>query len=317
MATQSAAALIRRRRRKCISYLKYYRDIVLTGLFHTWERRLHAVSKDRVVRPFEWGLDWIEPNGAQTRGLCRTAPARLGLTGRSEQPAILRHSRAHRISRSGPAWMARRAALSFPSAMHTPLSRKQHGARVVFPRRGGSCPPDPPRIPAACRARAAAVECRSRRTHRPVPPAEPLRHERAAPLPSLPSRAKARGIDPGRLHRERQHRPDRSGLPAGGHGCASGDCLAGRTGIRPHRHPRYEPRVVSFAPDRGARATGPGAGTQPHLALLCRCRVARALHLARTEESRGCHRPRALEIVVAAHQPAGLPRSRSRTRKPC
>ena len=32
-------------------------------LFHAWERRLHAVSKDRVVRPFEWGLDWIESNG--------------------------------------------------------------------------------------------------------------------------------------------------------------------------------------------------------------------------------------------------------------
>jgi len=28
-------------------------------LFHAWERRLAAVSKDRVVRPFEWGLDWI------------------------------------------------------------------------------------------------------------------------------------------------------------------------------------------------------------------------------------------------------------------
>ena len=35
---------------------------VLARLFHAWERRLHAVSKDRVVRPFEWGLDWIEPS---------------------------------------------------------------------------------------------------------------------------------------------------------------------------------------------------------------------------------------------------------------
>ncbi|MSO57199.1 MAG: abhydrolase domain-containing 18 [Acidobacteria bacterium] len=33
--------------------------------FHAWERRLHAVSKDRVVRPFDWGLDWIESNGHQ------------------------------------------------------------------------------------------------------------------------------------------------------------------------------------------------------------------------------------------------------------
>jgi dienelactone hydrolase len=36
---------------------------VLARFFHSWERRLHSVSKDRVVRPFEWGLDWIEPNG--------------------------------------------------------------------------------------------------------------------------------------------------------------------------------------------------------------------------------------------------------------
>jgi hypothetical protein len=36
---------------------------VIASLFHAWERRLHAASKDRVVRPFEWGLDWIELNG--------------------------------------------------------------------------------------------------------------------------------------------------------------------------------------------------------------------------------------------------------------
>ena len=36
---------------------------MFTNVFHAWERRLHAVSKDRVVRPFEWGLDWIEPTG--------------------------------------------------------------------------------------------------------------------------------------------------------------------------------------------------------------------------------------------------------------
>jgi dienelactone hydrolase len=36
---------------------------MLTRLFHAWERRLAAVSTDRVVRPFEWGTDWIPPNG--------------------------------------------------------------------------------------------------------------------------------------------------------------------------------------------------------------------------------------------------------------
>jgi hypothetical protein len=36
---------------------------MLSLFFHSWERRLADVSKDRVVRPFEWGLDWIQGNG--------------------------------------------------------------------------------------------------------------------------------------------------------------------------------------------------------------------------------------------------------------
>jgi hypothetical protein len=36
---------------------------VIADFFHRWERRLADVSKDRVVRPFEWGLEWIPTNG--------------------------------------------------------------------------------------------------------------------------------------------------------------------------------------------------------------------------------------------------------------
>jgi dienelactone hydrolase len=32
-------------------------------LFHAWERYLASTSKDRKVRPFEWGLDWLSPGG--------------------------------------------------------------------------------------------------------------------------------------------------------------------------------------------------------------------------------------------------------------
>jgi dienelactone hydrolase len=39
--------------------------VVIAKCFHAWERRLHAASKDRIVRPFDWGLDWIEANGHQ------------------------------------------------------------------------------------------------------------------------------------------------------------------------------------------------------------------------------------------------------------
>ena len=35
---------------------------MLQAFFHAWERRLASVTKDRVVRPFEWGLDWIPDN---------------------------------------------------------------------------------------------------------------------------------------------------------------------------------------------------------------------------------------------------------------
>jgi dienelactone hydrolase len=36
---------------------------MLQMLFHAWERRLASVTKDRIVRPFDWGLDWMPQNG--------------------------------------------------------------------------------------------------------------------------------------------------------------------------------------------------------------------------------------------------------------
>jgi len=36
---------------------------MLQTIFHAWERRLASVTKDRVVRPFEWGLEWVPRNG--------------------------------------------------------------------------------------------------------------------------------------------------------------------------------------------------------------------------------------------------------------
>src|SRR5687768_1911370 len=35
-------------------------ELMLSRFFHAWERRLADSTKDRVVRPFEWGVDWIE-----------------------------------------------------------------------------------------------------------------------------------------------------------------------------------------------------------------------------------------------------------------
>lgn len=35
---------------------------MIRSVFHAWERRLASVDTNRVVRPFEWGLDWIGLN---------------------------------------------------------------------------------------------------------------------------------------------------------------------------------------------------------------------------------------------------------------
>jgi hypothetical protein len=36
---------------------------MLSWFFYSWERRLAGRTKDRVVRPFDWGIDWIPRNG--------------------------------------------------------------------------------------------------------------------------------------------------------------------------------------------------------------------------------------------------------------
>jgi dienelactone hydrolase len=33
--------------------------MLLSPIFHSWERRIHAATPNRVVRPFEWGLEWL------------------------------------------------------------------------------------------------------------------------------------------------------------------------------------------------------------------------------------------------------------------
>jgi dienelactone hydrolase len=36
---------------------------MISRVFHAWEQRLAAKTTDRLVRPFEWGIDWLPPNG--------------------------------------------------------------------------------------------------------------------------------------------------------------------------------------------------------------------------------------------------------------
>ena len=41
---------------------------MISSFFHAWERRLASVTTTRVVREFDWGLDWMSPSGRVHQG---------------------------------------------------------------------------------------------------------------------------------------------------------------------------------------------------------------------------------------------------------
>lgn len=49
---------------------------MLQAIFHAWERRLAAMTKDRVVRPFEWGVEWLP--GSRSEAAAPTPSALIG-----------------------------------------------------------------------------------------------------------------------------------------------------------------------------------------------------------------------------------------------
>ena len=113
---------------------------MISRFFHSWERRLHAASKDRVVRPFEWGLDWIETNGHEPG---------------SPPERILLDWAAHAVSDSTrffetpdtadytfrPGVDGATGSLSFPSAMRTRYTENNTVEALYF--RAGSSKQDP------------------------------------------------------------------------------------------------------------------------------------------------------------------------------
>jgi hypothetical protein len=110
---------------------------MLEILFHAWERRLAAATTNRVVRPFDWGLDWISVNGSSNR------PASSQLTDWVERvmtdtdafftpPPVTDYA-------LGPASPDGDRVLTFPSALTTPHDANNTVyARLFAPRRGSS-----------------------------------------------------------------------------------------------------------------------------------------------------------------------------------
>jgi len=113
---------------------------MLQALFHAWERRLSDVTKDRVVRPFEWGLDWIgaEANGQPHADVLRAWVSRA----MADTDAFFTPPPTRDYSFGDGPWPSvgggspRDRLLTFPSALATPHpSNNTVQCRVIEPRR--------------------------------------------------------------------------------------------------------------------------------------------------------------------------------------
>ena len=92
---------------------------MITRFFHAWERRLVGVSKDRVVRPFEWGLDWVGTNGHGPGTPPETVLLDWASHALSDSERFFETPDTSEYTfKADPAGAT--GALSFPSAMKTP-----------------------------------------------------------------------------------------------------------------------------------------------------------------------------------------------------
>jgi len=112
---------------------------MLTRFFHRWEHQLASVSTDRVVRPFDWGLDWIPVNGHGD-----AAPKARVHAWVDELMRDTKHffddppTRAYQFNPAGPRAAATGEAgtLRFPSALVTPHPENNTVVARWFPAAG-------------------------------------------------------------------------------------------------------------------------------------------------------------------------------------
>jgi hypothetical protein len=105
---------------------------MLQAFFHAWERRLASVTQDRVVRPFEWGLDWIPRNGSRGAAAEVIAEWVAGVMADSDEfftpPPITDYT-------LGPASADGDRLLTFPTAFATPHRENNTVHCRLFPAR--------------------------------------------------------------------------------------------------------------------------------------------------------------------------------------
>ena len=105
---------------------------MLQVLFHAWERHLASVTKDRIVRPFDWGLEWIPRNGAPS-GADPASVLGAWVSHVMADTDVHYHAPPTTDYTLGPAAPDGEQLLNFPSAFETPHHENNTVHVRVFP----------------------------------------------------------------------------------------------------------------------------------------------------------------------------------------
>ena len=99
---------------------------MLSRVFHGWERRLAAAATDRVVRPFEWGIDWLHDGEASAQASDAEQLERWAATMLAES------DRFYELKPCAD-YELRGDRLTFPSAVRTPHPENNVARARFFP----------------------------------------------------------------------------------------------------------------------------------------------------------------------------------------
>ena len=99
---------------------------MIARAFHAWERRLASADNNRIVRPFEWGLEWA--------GLPGDAPDPAAALAR-HAAEVMRDTNTFFTAPASPGFAYRDGVLEFPSALETPYEENNRVTVRVFPAR--------------------------------------------------------------------------------------------------------------------------------------------------------------------------------------
>ena len=97
---------------------------MLSRVFHQWERRLAAAAKDRVIRPFEWGTDWLHDASLEHANADQLERWAAAMLAESDRFYALEPTGDYQLNGD---------RLTFPSAVRTPHQENNLVRARFFP----------------------------------------------------------------------------------------------------------------------------------------------------------------------------------------